>query len=108
MKRTIVTLVAALGVSWHLGWWWSVAIDHANGRTPREREDIGWPGPEKTAAWLRGLRDEWVAVLDTLDLEAPSTFPWPDQTVGHTVAWVNAELMKNVTEIGQLRLLRQA
>jgi hypothetical protein len=24
------------------------------------------------------------------------------------VAWVNAELMKNVTEIGQLRLLRAA
>jgi hypothetical protein len=54
------------------------------------------------------LRDEWVAVLDTLDLDAPSTFPWPDQTVGHTVAWLNAELMKNVTEIGQLRMLRSA
>ncbi len=69
-----------------------------------------WPGPEKTVAWLRGLRDEWVTVLDTLDLTAPSTFPWPDpdKTVGHTVAWVNAELMKNATEIGQLRMLRAA
>jgi hypothetical protein len=28
--------------------------------------------------------------------------------VAHMLAWVNAELMKNVTEIGQLRLLRAA
>jgi hypothetical protein len=95
-------------VSWHLGWWWSVAVDHAHGRAARAREDIVWPGPDATEAWLRGLRAEWVAVLDTLDLSAPSTFPWPDKTVGHTVAWVNAELMKNVTEIGQLRMLRSA
>lgn len=27
-------------------------------------------------------------------------------TVAHTVAWVNAELMKNVSEVGQLMLLR--
>ena len=57
---------------------------------------------------LRGLREEWIALLPTLDLSAPSTFPWPDRTLGHTVTWVNAELMKNVTEIGQLRLLRAA
>lgn len=29
-------------------------------------------------------------------------------TVAHMVAWVNSELMKNVTEIGQLRLLQAA
>ena len=28
--------------------------------------------------------------------------------MAHMVAWVNAELMKNATEIGQLRLLRAA
>ncbi|MEU2082948.1 hypothetical protein ABZ569_13840 [Streptomyces albus] len=28
--------------------------------------------------------------------------------VAHMVAWVNAELMKNVAEFGQLRLLRAA
>jgi hypothetical protein len=100
-------------VTWHLGWWWSVTVDHAKGRPPRDREEIVWPGPDRTVAWLRGLRDEWVEVLDTLDPAAPSTFPWPDKTVGHVtvghvVAWVNAELMKNVTEIGQLRLLRAA
>nr|WP_308213084.1 hypothetical protein [Nocardia amikacinitolerans] len=29
-------------------------------------------------------------------------------TVTHLAAWVNAELMKNAAEIGQLRLLRAA
>ena len=31
-----------------------------------------------------------------------------EYTVAHMLAWVNAELMKNVAEIGQLRLLRAA
>jgi hypothetical protein len=102
-------------VSWHVGWWWSVALDHLQGRTPRERTEIGWPGTAEAAVgWLRDLRAEWVAVLDRLtgpDLDAPAPFPWPADsglTLAHTVAWVNAELMKNATEIGQLRLLRAA
>ncbi|MEU4892070.1 DinB family protein [Streptomyces sp. NPDC044780] len=102
-------------VSWHLGWWLGVTTDHVCGRTPRERADIVWPGPGDAAiAWLRGLRDDWLSGLDHLtdaDLDRAATFPWerdPERTVAHTVAWVNAELMKNVSEIGQLRLLRAA
>ncbi|MFF7652176.1 DinB family protein [Streptomyces sp. NPDC007983] len=102
-------------VSWHIGWWWSVTIDHARGRVPRERTEIVWPGGGKAAIeWLRGLRDDWLAVLDGLgdaELDATAPFPWhhdPRHTVAHMVAWVNAELMKNATEIGQLRLLRAA
>ncbi|MGI5273422.1 DinB family protein [Nonomuraea sp. CA-218870] len=102
-------------VSWHLGWWWSVALDHVQGRTPREREEISWPGDGDVAvAWLRGLRQEWVSALDRFteaDLDAAASFPWPEDsgyTVAHLVGWVNAELMKNVAEIGQLRLLRAA
>lgn len=102
-------------VSWHIGWWWSVTIDHARGRVPRERTEIVWPGGGKAAIeWLRGLRDDWLAVLDGLgdaELDAAAPFPWQDDprhTVAHMVAWVNAELMKNATEIGQLRLLRAA
>ncbi|PSK98946.1 DinB family protein [Murinocardiopsis flavida] len=100
-------------VSWHIGWWWGVTIDHGQGRAPRERESVTWPGDGPSAvAWLRGLRTEWVAVLEGLgpaELAAPAPFPFQDDpamTFAHTVAWVNAELMKNVAEIGQLRLLR--
>ncbi len=102
-------------LSWHIGWWWSVAIDHARHRPPRERTEIVWPGPgAPTVEWLRGLRAEWLEVLDGLDdaaLDAGSAYPWPADaglTVAHQVSWVDAELMKNVAEIGQLRLLRDA
>lgn len=91
-------------LTWHIGWWWTAAIDHVEQAEPRE---FAWPGPEGALGSLRGLRDEWLRTLDGADLDAPTTFPWPDggMTVAHTVAWVNAELMKNVAEIGQLRRL---
>ncbi|SHF80905.1 DinB family protein [Streptoalloteichus hindustanus] len=102
-------------ITWHIGWWWTVAIDHVAGRPPRDRTEIGWPGDGEPAVdWLRGLRGEWLAYLDRItdaDLAAPAPFPWPDSleyTVAQMIAWVNAELMKNVAEIGQLRLLRAA
>ncbi|RKR92150.1 DinB family protein [Micromonospora pisi] len=102
-------------ITWHLGWWWSVTLDHVEGRAPRDRTDVGWPGDlDGTITWLRGLRTSWVAVLDRLgdeDLDRPATFPWQAEDghpVARMVAWVNAELMKNSAEIGQLRLLRAA
>ncbi|WP_097870465.1 DinB family protein [Streptomyces sp. rh34] len=103
-------------LSWHIGWWWSTTVDHSLGRKPRDREDVAWPGDAEGAiGWLRELREEWLGVLDglddaALDAAAPSS-PWeqgPDHTVAHMAAWVNAELMKNVAEIGQLRMVRAA
>lgn len=49
--------------------------------------------------------------LTDADLDAIAPFPWrndPEHTVAHMAGWVNSELMKNVAEIGQLRLLRAA
>lgn len=101
-------------VSWHIGWWWGVTLDHARGRTPRERTEVRWPGEEAAVEWLRSLRAEWLTVLEELTerrLDEAAPFPWPTDS-GHTVAqmvgWVNAELMKNAAEIGHLRLLRTA
>ena len=80
-------------VSWHIGWWWSVTVDHAQGRVPRERTEIVWPGEGKAAVeWLRGLRGEWLAVLERLtdaELDAIAPFPWqndPEHTVAHMAA----------------------
>ncbi|MFD4828284.1 DinB family protein [Streptomyces uncialis] len=102
-------------LTWHIDWWWSTALDHVRGRAPRDRTTVIWPGDGAAAvARLRSLRDEWTAHLDTLtdgDLDAAAPSLWhadPDHKVAHLLAWVNAELMKNVTEIGQLRLLRAA
>ncbi|MER5211346.1 DinB family protein [Streptomyces sp. NPDC002838] len=100
-------------LSWHIGWWWSVTLDHVAGRPPRERTDVTWPGAGlPTVEWLRSLRTDWLAALAHLtdpDLDTTAPFPWPDDpeyTVADMLAWVNAELMKNAAEIGQLRLLR--
>lgn len=102
-------------LTWHIGWWWGTAADHARGRTPRRRQDVVWPGEgAASVAWLRELRTEWAAVLDGLteeELDATAPFPWQDDprhSVAHMAAWVNAELMKNAAEIGQLRLQRAA
>lgn len=102
-------------VAWHIGWWWSTALDHANGRAVRDRTEIGWSGDlDGVIGWLRDLRDQWLDVIAEWsddDLDAPSSYPWGDgsgMTVAHTAAWLNAELMKNAAELGQLRLLRSA
>ncbi|CAM5737982.1 hypothetical protein SALBM311S_03758 [Streptomyces alboniger] len=48
-------------LSWHIGWWWSVTLDHLEGRPPRDRTDVTWPGPGKpTVDWLRDLRSAWL------------------------------------------------
>lgn len=102
-------------LTWHIGWWWSVTLDHVEGRPPRARTDVHWPGPgEPTVAWLRTLRTSWTAALDHLtddSLDTPAPFPWPNDpshSVADMLAWANAELMKNAAEAGQLRLLRGA
>ncbi|MFI0448935.1 DinB family protein [Actinomadura sp. 6N118] len=101
-------------LTWHIGWWWTTIIDHAEGRPPRERTEITWPGENAAVEWLRGLRKDWLAALDRLtdaDLDATAPFPWPndpDHTIAHMIGWVNAELMKNVAEIGSLRLQHAA
>lgn len=102
-------------LTWHIGWWWTETLACAAGHAPPVRSEIGWPGSASgTAAWLRGLRTRWITVLDRLtdaDLAAVAPYPWrnrPDRTVAHMIGWVNAELMKNAAEIGQLRFLRIA
>ncbi|MFI8188385.1 DinB family protein [Streptomyces sp. NPDC085946] len=105
-------------VAWlsrHLGWWWSTALDHARGLPPRDRADVTWPGEGAAAvAWLRGLRTDWLAVLDGLtdaDPDATAPFPWPPGSgyrVAHMIGRVNTELTENAAEIGRLRLLRAA
>lgn len=80
-------------LSWHIGWWWSVAIDHVRHQPPRERTAVGWPGPgSPTVEWLRHLRADWVAIVDTLDdaaLDSGSAYPWPADaglTIAHLVS----------------------
>ena len=102
-------------LTWHIDWWWSTAIGHLSGATPRDRTDFTWPGNGAAAvARVRELASRWRQMLESLttaDLAQPSSFPWgadAGHTVRHTALWVNVELTKNISEIGQLRLLRAA
>ena len=43
-------------LTWHIDWWWSTAIDHLAGATPRDHTDVTWPGSGAAAvARLREL-----------------------------------------------------
>lgn len=102
-------------LTWHIGWWWSSAVAHAEGEPIPPRTQVYWPGDTTAAlSWLNGLRERWLAVLDRADdarLDTDTSYPWPAEaglTVAHLAAWVNVELLKNATEIGELRMLRAA
>jgi hypothetical protein len=98
-------------LTWHIDWWWSTALDHLTGAAPRRRTEVTWPGPEAVVARLRRLAEQWRDALAQANPRAPSVYPWgegTEYTVTHTALWVNVELFKNISEIGQLRLLRAA
>lgn len=97
-------------LSWHIDWWWTAALDAAQGRP---RSELQWSGTGAAAvARIRELAVQWRALLADLDepaLSRPVPYPWdPPKTLAHLVSWVNIELTKNIAEIGQLRLLRAA
>jgi hypothetical protein len=89
-------------LTWHIDWWWSAALDRAEGRTPPDRAAVLWPGTGAAALTrIRELAVEWSALLTDLDESPPNT-------LAHLASWVNIELTKNIAEVGQLRLLRAA
>jgi hypothetical protein len=98
-------------VTWHIGFWWSMAIDHSFGEGRLKREAIDWPGEaDAVRAWIGGLRARWRAELERLgdgDLASAERTRWPmrERPFGDVVAWVNLELMKNAAEIGYVRFL---
>lgn len=85
-------------LTWHVIWWWSTTIDKVTGDAPRDRDDVTWPGDGATSvSQIRELAARWRDLLADVDVDQ-----------ARTALWLNAELMKNIAEIGQLRLLRAA
>jgi hypothetical protein len=98
-------------ITWHMGFWWSMVLDHSFGAGTLTREQVLWPGTaEEVRAWLEGLHSEWRGALDRLDdaaLQSTEHTRWPftDRPFGHVIAWANVELTKNAAEIGYARFL---
>ena len=98
-------------LTWHLGFWWSMVLDHSFGEESLSKENVLWPGTaESTREWIIGLHNALRAVLDHLtddDLKSTQRTKWPftERPFGDVVAWVNVELTKNASEIGYARFL---
>jgi len=98
-------------LTWHLGFWWSMVLDHSVRGATLTREDVMWPGTAAGAReWIQGLQGEWRVLLDQLDDEAlrsaeRTRWPFQDRPFGDIVAWANIELTKSAAEIGYARFL---
>jgi hypothetical protein len=98
-------------LTWHLGFWWSMALDHSFGGATLAREQVTWPGTaDGVREWVGRLHGEWRSALERLttdELRSADRTRWPfrDRPFGDVVAWANVELTKNAAEIGYARFL---
>jgi hypothetical protein len=97
--------------TWHIGFWWSTALDRSFGEGTLEREQIVWPGTaEDVRGWIDGLHGRWQARIERLDdaeLRAHERTRWPfrNRPFADVIAWATVELTKNAAEIGYGRFL---
>lgn len=98
-------------MTWHLGFWWSMALDHNFGMRTLTREEICWPGDaESVRTWISGLHARWQDALagqTDADLAAASGVHWPfeGRPRADLFAWANMELTKSAAEIGYARFV---
>lgn len=98
-------------LTWHLGFWWSMVLDHSIGGGTCSREAVLWPGnADGVRAWIGRLEAEWRTALEQFtddELRSARRTRWPfrDRPFGDVIAWANVELTKNAAEIGYARFL---
>jgi hypothetical protein len=98
-------------LTWHIGFWWSMVLDHSFGKGTLSRQSIFWPGTaDGVRLWLGDFEAAWrthLSGLTTHDLHRSDRTRWPfqDRPFGDVVAWVNLELTKNAAEVGYARFL---
>lgn len=97
-------------ITWQMLWYWQSAVNAVEGHALVSPEDVEWPGDIKTAlVKIDKLKNEWEIILGKLkdtDLEKKIFHLWPEQTpLWQTMAWLNSELMKSLSEIGYIRFL---
>lgn len=101
-------------ITWHMGFWWSMILDHSFGTATLSRHTVEWPGDaDRAREWIYRLHDDWrdaVVRLSEDDLRSTARTRWPyrDRPFGDAIAWVNVELTKNAAEIGYARFLYAA
>lgn len=106
---------ASIGwLTWHLGYWWSMVLDHSFGDGALTAARVAWPGSgSATVEWITVQHDAWrarLAAATDAEMRAHDRTRWPftDRPFADLAAWVNVELMKNAAEIGYVRFLHAA
>lgn len=98
-------------VTWHMGFWWSMVLDHSFGEATLSREAVAWPGSaDGVRVWLGGMEAQWRAAITPLgddDLRSSARCRWPfrGRPFGDVIAWATLELTKNAAEVGYARFL---
>ena len=98
-------------LTWHLTFWWSMALDHNFGDGQLTREAVSWPGSaEEVRQRIESLQRQWRETLERLtddELQSADHMRWPlaGKPLADLFAWANLELMKNAAEIGYARFL---
>jgi hypothetical protein len=103
---------ASIGwLSWHLGYWWSMVLNHSFGDASLTAARVAWPGSgSATVQWITDLHAQWHAALTAMPAEGwqardRTRWPFTDRSFADLAAWANIELMKNAAEIGYVRFL---
>jgi hypothetical protein len=68
-------------LTWHIGFWWSMALDYSFGEGTLSREKVTWPGSADAVRELvAGLHGAWREKLEHLspaELQSPERTRWP-------------------------------
>lgn len=90
-------------ILWHIQWWLSNTIAAVRGDAQiQPTEFIVKTGTDN----LVRLHHQWEEILLSENLDQPVKRVLPEaQPLATVAAWVNAELWKNLAEIGQLKML---
>lgn len=89
---------------WHIDWWWGNAVRACRGSDQVAPQEHLWGG---SVTSIRASKEEWEQVLRSTPLESAVTDLMPEERPLWFVAgWVNFELTKNISEIGQLIIRR--
>ena len=85
---------------WHVEWWWTNAVRAVEGEKLAQPGEHRWSG---STAGVLECKNRWDGVLRASDLDRWVTrlMPTP-QSLAFVAAWVNFELVKNLSEINQL------
>jgi len=61
-------------ITWHMGFWWSMILDHSFGTATLSRHRVEWPGDaDRAREWIYRLHGDWrdaIAQLTDDDLRS--------------------------------------